>query len=258
MSNALEKNIRTLGDPKASTGIFKLPSGYLAPDSTLHDEIQLREMTGAEEDILSGPGSVMSKLNTIIGNCVIKVGTITDKKLMHDIVMNIPAVDRVCILLMLRAITINDEYSFDANCPGCKTEGSYTVVLSSLKVKDMEDKKKRVFDLKLPSGKTVQIKTLLGKDEHDAAEIAKKFPNDLASAAMMTRIAAIEGTPATLETIKTLSWKDTRFIRTELKKIDPTIDTLIENTCQTCKRDFSVELDIGSASFFFPSEIGNS
>ena len=252
MPTALEINIRSLSNSKASVGIFTLPGGYLDSEGVVHDEAQVREMTGAEEDVLAGKGTIMSKLNTILASCLVRIGTITDKNRMQEVVMNLPAVDRICLLVMIRSVSIGDEYSFDAVCPSCRDKSVHTINLSTLPVKEMPDKTKRFFDIQTPSGKIVQIKTLLGKDEAAASDIAQKFPNDLSSALMLARVTQIDGKPAALQDTKSLSWKDLSFLRKELRAHDGDLDTKAENTCQKCNNDFSIDLDIGSQSFFYP------
>ena len=56
----------------AKSGIDEvmLPCGYLKGD-VLYDIVNIREITGEEEDILASPNmAVVQKMDTLIGNCI--------------------------------------------------------------------------------------------------------------------------------------------------------------------------------------------
>jgi hypothetical protein len=259
MTNAVDIAVRAIDDMKSSTGLFKLPGGYLDEKGILHDEIQIREMTGAEEDILAGKtDSITLKLNAIMAGCLVRIGSITDPGEIAKVINLLPSGDRIYLLVLIRMVTLGDDFAFDEKCPECGDKATYNIFLSSLEVTPMKDKNKREFEFTAPSGKKIIIKTLLGKDEGLASKYGEEYPNDVVSAIMLARVVSIDGVPATVESLKKLGWKDRSFARKSIESIDGGVELGVTNECKKCNFEFTKDLQIGSQSFFFPSETLNS
>jgi hypothetical protein len=79
---------------------FELPSGT---------ELELREMTGAEEELLTNQRLIRSgeAINQVLRNCFVRLGEKTDPDLSE--VMNLLSGDRLFALVRLRQISLGDE-----------------------------------------------------------------------------------------------------------------------------------------------------
>ena len=137
-------------DPKPTQDIFTLPCGYVDESGTLHQKVQLREMTGVEEEILAGKGEVTARLNRVIANCIVSLGEDLPGDL--RLVKKLTVVDRVFLLIALRRVSLGDDYGMKIKCPACSEESNFRVDLSGLEVRHMEDPTKRRFEGNLPSG----------------------------------------------------------------------------------------------------------
>ena len=78
-----------ISEAKSAVEIFELPCGYIDEEGGLHTELKVREITGYEEDMLANrkmlPGH---KINALIAQCTERVGTITDKGKLSQVVLD--------------------------------------------------------------------------------------------------------------------------------------------------------------------------
>ena len=112
-----EKNVETTFGA-ISQGTVELPCGYVDDEGKVHDQAMLRELTGAEEDILATPKmSGSEKMTRIIGNCLIKLGDID--KPGKEIARKLTIGDRAVLLLAMRSVSLGAVYPFRVKCPSC-------------------------------------------------------------------------------------------------------------------------------------------
>jgi hypothetical protein len=81
---------------------FELPSGI---------EADLREMTGAEEEILTNPRLIRSgdAINQVLANCVTRLGE--NKAPSVKDILDLLSGDRLFLLVRLRHVSLGDEVS---------------------------------------------------------------------------------------------------------------------------------------------------
>jgi len=237
----------------ATEGVVWLPAGYVDDAGTVHDRVEVREMTGEEEDILAMPKLAAStKFTRILGNCIVRIGDIEDQKQMRKIAAKLPIGDRVVLLLALRVVSLGPVYAFEVNCPSCNDRRAYDVRLDDLDVTFMEDKTKREFALTLPSGRTATVKVMTGEDEERMVTITRTT-RDALSLSIMARIKEIDGADGIkVVDVKKLSMRDRNAIRNWFQDVEGGVDTDIDLICPACGHDYQTALDIGQPSFFFP------
>lgn len=243
-----------LEEPSGSMGVFELPCGFMDGDGVLHTEVHVREIRGHEEDML-GSNSVPNhkKIGLLITGCLQRVGTIEDRAKLNAVSDHLTVGDRVFLMFAIRRASLGDEYPFRGVCPQCKYRGIFMLDLKDLEVKKMEEPGKRVFDRKLPSGKAVRFRPLLGKDEERLSKASSS--NEALSLAILMRLEMLEGEPPTLADVKNLGMRDRNFLRGEFDKIEGGVDTTLDMGCPQCSHEFEEELDISQAGFFFPSSV---
>ncbi len=240
-----------LDTPKAALNIFELPCGYLAPDGQLHTDVVLREMTGREEDLLAAKKTpAVKKMNELFSRCIERLGSLTEKSQIAAAVPELLLGDRVFLMFAIRRVTLGDEYPFRDKCPSCEKENLYIVDLGEMKTQKMPNPTKRVYEGTLPSGKTVRWRPLCGRDEAKMAEIGG---DDQLSIGMLMRLEMLDNKPPTLAGVKDLSSRDRNAMRALFDEQDGGLDTEIDMSCPKCYTDFKRDIDVGQASFFFPS-----
>lgn len=249
-ANVIEMNLEIPTSPLASAG---LPCGYIDSEGTLHSEVEVRELTGVEEDILATKGiSFSDKITNVLARCVLKIGTISDPSSIAAIIPKLLVGDRLFLLFAIRQVTLGDEYPFTYKCESCDTEQTFVVRLSDFEVFPMEDPFKRVFDAKLPSGKTARFRSLTGEDEREMAKAGKRR-EDVLSYGIFRRLELLDGKPPSLAAVKALSLRDRNYLREAFDQNEGGIETTMEIDCPNCGAEAEKEIGIQSG-FFFPSE----
>lgn len=236
------------------SGELTLSCGYVDKDGVVHDKAGLREMTGEEEDILAQRHMGMGqKLTQIIGNCLTKIGPVTDKAELRRIAGELTIGDRIVLLLALRVLSLGPTYSFQITCPECKTKQNHGLRLDKLAIKEMPDKRLRELQVTLPSGKKVGLKVMTAQDEQKLEK--HRGQKDSLSLGILARLTMIgENTRPTLKDVKGFSWRDRHLLRDKFMKLEGGVDTDIQVVCDNCDHEFQSVLDVGQPSFFFPSE----
>ena len=225
--------VQQMETPHSAVGSFNLPCGYIDPSTQeLHTEVEVREITGYEEDMMASDKVVArKKLDLLLGGCVTRIGTISDQAKIKKVVKELPVGDRVYLLFAIRRVTLGDELPIREKCPSCSTSNLFVVDLKDLDVKEMEDRRKRLFDIKLPSGKEVRFRVSTGQDEAKMADIQKRHKNDMLSMALLMRIELLDGEPADIKAIKSLGMRDRKALRTAMEKSEGGVDTALELEC---------------------------
>jgi hypothetical protein len=253
MSAADMQNVAAIEDPKSTLGVFELPCGYLDSEGNVHNEVALRELTGAEEDLLASKQlTAFKKYNELITRCTLRVGNVTDVTRIPAIVKALPVGDRLFMLFALRRVSLGDNYTFDATCPdkACGATCSYTIDLSTLENKKMPDPRKRVFDAVLPTGATARFRVSTGADEERSMQSDKS--EDTLSKGILMRLELLNGAPPSLADVKAMKWRDRVALREQWNTVEGGVDTEVDMTCATCGHEYKRDVEV-SAGFFFPS-----
>lgn len=245
-------------DPATSSySSATLPTGLVDDEGKLHTQVVLREMTGEEEDILASRRMpVTQKLQTILERCVLSIGDIQQAnpnwgRYMKSLVSG----DRLFLLIQTRIASLGSDLSFDIECPNeaCKHKSSQTVSLHDFKVQGMTDPKARQWEGVLPkSKKKYKLRVLTANEEERVSKLSAM--EDSGSQVLLSRLAELDGSKnVTLEQVKSLPMMDRQYLRADITKHEGVIDNKVEITCPKCGTDFSTEIDIGNAHFFFPA-----
>ena len=219
---------------------FELPRGI---------QIELKEMTGAEEELLTNQRLIRSgdAINQVLRNCIIRIGEKTEPTV-ND-VLDLLSGDRLFALVRLRQISLGDEVELELSCPisACRMTNYLTANLEELKVTPYTEQ--REFDFALPgSKKIVRFGYLDGHKEKRLA--ALREPN--ITSAMLIRIIDIDGKPPSKKILAEMSMRDRGALREEMARVDAGIDTTVEVECDGCGTRIRTRLEAEPA-FLFPS-----
>ena len=218
---------------------FILPSGT---------EIELREMTGAEEELLTNQRLIRSgdAVNHVLANCIVRVGE--NGEVSTKDVLDMLSGDRLFTLVRLRQVSLGDEVELDPVCPNtaCRTKNHIVVNLNDLPVTPYGEE--REFTFTLPgSGRKVKFVHLDGHKEKRLAQMQE--PN--ISSAMMIRIREIDDAAPSKKALAEMSMRDRTALRAEMLRVDAGIDTNIECDCESCGTRIRTKLE-AEPSFLFP------
>lgn len=269
----------------AEKGIFTIVGGYVDEEGTVHKEIEMRAMSGHEEDLLGNRAvPVTQRMTGIMSSCVTRIGTITDRGQISKAVYKLPTGSRTHLLICLRRVThwkkTKDIYDMEVRCPNqrCQKVGSYAVHLGELETWEMADPAKLQYDLKLEdSGSEVIWKVPTGAEDQVLAVVADSSSEaEILTYAILVRLVTVDGkrvemgisdflnhnhkklqlSPKTQKQVlwvKNLSVGDRETFREAFEMNEPGVDTELDFECKFCHRDFLGALNVAQETFFFPS-----
>ncbi|MDY6903790.1 MAG: hypothetical protein SWH61_03800 [Thermodesulfobacteriota bacterium] len=219
--------------------VFELPSGV---------EVELREMTGAEEELLTNQRLIRTgdAVNQVLRNCIVRLGD-NDEPVLKD-VLDLLSGDRLFILVKLRQISLGNEVELVLTCtnPACRATNLVTIDIEELETTPYGED--REFDFTLPgSDRKVRFGYLDGHKEKRLA--ALKEPS--ISSAMLIRIIDIDGAAPSKKLMNDMSLRDRSALRQEMLRVDAGVDTTLEVDCESCGTRIRTRLE-AEPGFLFP------
>lgn len=218
---------------------FTLPSG---------PEIELKEMTGIEEEILTNQRLIRSgdAVNQVLKNCILRIGDITDPDMKE--ITSMLSGDRLFTLVRLRQISLGDDMDLELVCPNstCRSKTDVTIYLNALPVTQYTES--REFAFMLPgAGQKVRYCHLDGSMEKRLSQMQEPT----ISSAMMIRILDIDGIAPSKKALADMSMRDRSALRQDMQNTDAGIDTSIVASCDSCGTEIRTKLE-AEPNFLFP------
>ena len=248
-------------EPRAAVLSGELPCGHLDAEGRVHFAYVVTEMTGVEEDLLAGKGPVIPRLNRVIGNCLVSLGSITERAALHAAAGALTSMDRMVLLIALRRASLGDAYDMRMGCPACHREAAFAVDLSGLEVTPMPDRTVRVFTEPLPSGRLATWHVMSTEDEEWASRKRRGNEDDLLTLSMLARVSHVgsvvldreRGWAAARDALKALPMRDRERLRIAFDEREGGVDDEVEFACAECGHEWRASLDVAQPGFFFPS-----
>ena len=175
--------------------------------------------------------------------------------------------DQFFIFMMIRAISVSEDYSFEQKCSSCGGKFQKTIKiphdLNVLTADDIENPGED-YDVEIPfnGGEvTVQCRCLRVGDERAVQKKAKKglkragdhteSETELRMARMLVGVdgAKFDSIKDALVFYYSLAWRASSFIRNEQTLREPGVSTDIEFECPSCGEEFEASLPM-TADFF--------
>lgn len=262
-----------LREPHSPIGVFQLPCGVMSEDNRLHTEIEVHEIGGVQEDMLSNPKiSDDTKFDRLLAECIIRVGPFTGKNMMSQLPDEMTVGDKIFSIYAIRRASVGDIFPVIAICPNkedprtglpCAKPDLHRYDLSTLEIRPMPDPMTREFEEKV-RGVIIAWHVMCGRDQKRLADPvfiqqlrALKLTNDevLATKNLYSRVSTIDGKPATLEGLRALGMYTRNHLRDRFEDVEGGVDTAYTMDCQYCGHSWKTEVDIGSQGFFSPSRV---
>lgn len=253
-------------DPSSSIGVVTLPTGVMVDDQ-LVTEVQVREISGEEEDLLTAPSIPgAEKIQRVIENCCLAIGHVEDRGLFRKILLDMSSGDRLALLLGLRAISLGPTFPMIVSCPECKHESKISVDLSEQEARPANPEAISFLCEFRPGApiRKVRWQPMTGRMEIARAKIDSDLRRDnLITVSMATRIIEVDDKPidpmnkmqmkALVAALKRLPSRDRETLREHIKANEGGIDSDVEWACEECGRENKSMVDVTSVGFFFPS-----
>lgn len=271
-------------DGAPERGIFHIVGGYLDDAGEVHTEVELRAISGEEEDLLGNRAvPVIERFNTILASCTKRIGTIVDTAQVRLAINRLPGGSRIHLLICLRRtshwLKTKDMYDMSIDCPKCEVENSYTLDLGKLDRYEMENPKTRTFDVTLPYTKQEAVwRVATAQQEHVMGMVADTNESEYLTAMIVVRMVSVDDedlrlTMADLLTedrkqlrlspkgkvawawAKKLQSGDRDELREQFMRHEPGVDVDLNFKCKSpkCGKSFKSKLDVAQEAFFFPS-----
>ena len=244
---------------KFPSEVVDLPSGgkiYGGESPLKGGKIELKYMTAREEDILTSQNLIKKGvvIDKLLDSLILSEGVNAD-----DLILG----DKNAIMVAARVLAYGKDYPIEIDCDGCKEKIEHVIDLSQLESPDslIDVNDDGYHEFVTETGLNVVIKPLTRGDEMDIENtekiLSKRYSKGLTSSVtsrLKQIIVSINGITdkGTLPgMIDNLVIKDSKMIREEFEKINPTIDMMVEITCEGCGHAMKGGMPIG-LNFFWP------
>ena len=223
--------------------VVELAGGLFDPFEGVIRTAEVRELTGADEEVIARIGDNGKALLAILERAVVKIG---DKKADKDMLDMMLAGDRELLLLAIRRFTFGEETKIGpGNCPHCSVEQTFDINLKDdIKVKTL-DEEDRDFTVDCKVGK-VSVRLPNGHVQKAIVAATGKNAAELDTILLKGCIQAINGNPAvTTEHVKNLSIKDRREIIKQITDRNPGPQLAeVSKPCQSCGQEVPLPLTL--------------
>jgi len=238
-------------DPPPDTTVRLPGGGLLDPDGTVHDVAVVRELNGADEEVLSKIEANKSQIKFV--QTLVRLGTESigdysklDDKLMGELLVG----DRETLLLAIRRATYGDEMNLTLVCPSCVSavEAKFDLA-SEIPIKELEHPNRRV-EVKLRNGQVAVLGIPTAADQDAILSMPGKTNAEMNTALIGRCLITIDGMPATGRSAALgLGAVDRRKISEALVEAQPGPKYGEVNLdCPGCGREFP--LQVGLAELF--------
>lgn len=232
--------------------IFTLPGGYFH-DGFMHREVDLKPITGRDEEMLAGMGGAgeASFTTAILANCIKRVGNLD--MISADVARKMLIADRDFLLMKLYQLTFSEKIEAILTCSACDKKMEIDFLLSEIEVvkknldsqvfvmelssqaafEDVEGRKHRSIEFRLPDGGDLEVIEGV-KNEADA--VIK----------MLSRCVVKVGDKRMEESIaRSLSALAQREIEEKMSELAPLVDLDMDLICPECQHSFTTQFNIG-------------
>lgn len=211
------KDVKTV--PPSSSEV-ELPGGFIDSGS-LVKYVEIRELTGADEEAIAKAGSTAKALNEILQRGLVKIG---GRPVKNEDFEEMLLGDRDAVLLGIRKITFGDRVTASIPCNKCQVVKDVVVDLNEdIEVKELTDPiNDRSFEVQLKVGNALVVLPN-GLTQRKIMESGDKTASELATIIIAGCLVSIAGAPVAYgtKTALNLTIKDRESIVAEIADRNP-------------------------------------
>lgn len=241
---------------------WKLPGGYWDDNGLLHRDVELTQLSGREEEMLScmsnaAPAALVSQ---ILSQCVLRIGAI--EPVTPHTAGRLLVADRQYLLLKLREVTFGDRIEGTLACPwhdcGAKVDIDFST--TQIPIKECKElaptyrmelsPEAALEDAAGTLHRVIRFRLPIGEDQEALGSVLTKNP-----AWALTQLfeRCIEGTETTWEDASDLVARLSPRARMEIEQAmeahAPQVELEMDLSCPECGRGFTAPFDL--QDFFF-------
>jgi hypothetical protein len=225
--------------------VFDLPAGLSMPGFPVQTELEVRELTGRDEQAIARSKTPSATAEAILMRGVVRVGDVESSK---DMLNAMLAGDRDFALLKIFAVTFGSEVELTRYCPGCETEVEITVdVNEDVPIKTLPTPSAAYFEV---TGKSGTIKATLptGITQKALQDAGNKTYSELSTILLANTVLEINGRPVLGEAdVLAMSIKDRRTVAEAIatKSPGPRLQD-VTKSCPECETELEVPLSLAA------------
>jgi hypothetical protein len=235
---------------------LELPGGVLGPDGRCHRMVKVRELTGADEEVLAERGAAGARLVTrFLARVIVEVEGL-ERRVDEDLVADMLVGDRDYLLLRLRQMDLGDHVHQVMRCPSpaCGKKVDVDFLVSEIEVRRAAGLA-AAYRVQLGEGAEaldVSVRLPTGRDQEAIAGLAPANP-----AAANTRLFSRavlkwgERGPLDEEAARALPLRQRSQLAAFLERSSPGPELYLDVQCPMCGADMGASFDLHG--FFLPS-----
>lgn len=206
-------------------GVYTLPGGGLIDaDGTCHDEVEVRELTGADEERLSKAEANKNMgryMQTIVKCGLVRIGEHErpSQRLLDELLIG----DRSMILHAIRRATYGDEMALTMICPKCGAaiDANYDLA-NEIPIKKLDDLSQRRLEVKLRHDRVAVVRIPTAGDQDALFALQGKTLAEANTVLLSRCLISIDGMPAnSMEAALALGAKDRGTLLDEMTEAQP-------------------------------------
>jgi hypothetical protein len=220
--------------------IVSLPGGLLLPDNRRLDEVELRPLSGREEDWLAShpeaPRAVA--ISRVLAGCVVRLG---GRKPSGDLLSRLLVGDRDFLILQLRRLTLGDRFDAVMQCPACYAKMDVAFYTSDVHI-DSRPQTALTYSIDLPADGRGPARSVAFRLPNGADQEAIKGLAPGAAVAELLRRCVID------DCARPLTPVEADAVSVAMERVAPQIDLQLDLVCPECSHVFTAPFD--TTAFF--------
>ncbi len=225
--------------------VIDLPGGFITPAGEVITKVEVKELTGRDEEAISKASTIARALNSILMRGTAKIGEeeATDKLLDQML-----AGDRDAVLLGIYRATFGNEAELPVMCQTCNDFKTMVVdVDTDIPVKKLEDPYDRQFEVQGKKN-TYRCELPTGHTQRELLSNADKTVSELSTILLQNTVLEINGTAVyDKNQVLNLGVADRRKISDEIAKRNPGPQLQdVKAPCPDCGEEVQVPINIGT------------
>lgn len=229
-----------------SENLVTLPGGFIDSDGGVINTVEVRELTGKDEEAIAKATTVGRLLNTVLSRGTVKVGELP---VTEEILNTMLAGDREAVLIGIHQATFGNPVEVNGYCRGCDDTKTVAVDLTAdLEMKTLSDPiTERTFKVQ---GRKDEYTVILpnGIAQKELQSNLDKTVAELSTILLQNTITEINGEIVySKSAIQNMGVVDRRKVSEEIMKRNPgPIFEDLEVTCPDCEGMVVVPINLGS------------
>ncbi len=228
-----------------SETVVILPGGYATPTGEIIKEVEVRELTGKDEEAIARSTNVGKALLIILSRGVVRIG---EEKATEAMLDSLLAGDRDFLMLAIFKATFGNTVVVQGICPDDNTFKEVEINIDSdIMVKQMVDVYDRKFTVDCKVG-PVEISLPTGHTQKDLVNNADKTVAELTTILLENCVDSINGSPVLGKNqVQNLGVNDRKKIAAEInsRNFGPLFEE-IKVDCTDCDSEVIVPLNLGT------------